>query len=132
MISEASNRNGLRTWGRPPWAVEFEPQHHKIPDEVDIAVIGGGFTGLATAAWSRHLDSSKTVALFEASRIGAGSSGHTGGMVLAQTAAGDLPGLGDVILGLQSILKGLKVECDLDLPGAWEIGRDGWRENSPI
>ena len=49
-----------------------------LPDVVDFAVVGGGFTGLAAAAWLRHLAPEKRVALFESSRIGAGSSGHTG------------------------------------------------------
>ncbi len=35
--------------------------------------------------------------MFEAETIGARSSGHTGGLALAETAAGDLPGLGDVL-----------------------------------
>jgi glycine/D-amino acid oxidase-like deaminating enzyme len=132
MTSAAPNSVGSRKWGRPPWSVEFEPERGEIPDEVDFAIVGGGFTGLATAAWLRHLDPSRTVALFEASRIGAGSSGHTGGMVLGQTAAGDLPGLGDVIAGLTNILDELQIACDLRLPGAWEIGRQGGREDSPI
>ncbi|MFZ3202111.1 MAG: FAD-binding oxidoreductase, partial [Candidatus Acidiferrales bacterium] len=60
-------------------------------------------------------------------------SGRTGGMALAETAAGDLPGLGDVLGGLANILGKLGVECDLELPGAWEIGRSGGgMENSPI
>ena len=119
MSNTAPNRTSSRPWGRPPWTVEFEPQHRSIPEEVDFAVVGGGFTGLAAAAWLRHVDPTKTVALLEASRIGAGSSGHTGGMVLDKTAAGDLPGLGEVIPGQQKILGELKVECDLSLPGAW-------------
>lgn len=132
MTSVTPRWAGSRRWGRPPWTVEFEPEHIEIPDEVDFAIVGGGFTGLATAAWLRHLDPSKTVALFEASCIGAGSSGYTGGMVLGQTAAGDLPGLGDVIAGFTTILDEIKVACDLLLPGAWEIGRQNVRADSPI
>jgi gamma-glutamylputrescine oxidase len=72
------------------------------------------------------------VALFEISRIGAGSSGHTGGMTLSETAAGDLPGLGDVLAGLSGILSELQVTCDLELPGALEIGREAIMPGSPI
>ncbi len=100
---------------------------------MDFAVIGGGFTGLAAAAWLRLLAPEKSVAVFEAGRIGSGASGRTGGMVLAETAAGDFPDLGDVLAGLADILGKLGVECDLELPGAWEIGRSGGgMENSPI
>ena len=91
-----------------------------------------GFTGLATAAWLRHLAPQKSVALFEAGAIGAGASGHTGGMALAETAAGPLPGLGDVLGGLAEILSALQVDCDLALPGAWELGRSGGLPDSPI
>jgi glycine/D-amino acid oxidase-like deaminating enzyme len=90
---------------------------------VDFAIIGGGFTGLAAAAWLRQLASDKSVAVFEATRIGAGASGRTGGMVLAETAAGNQPGLGDVLAGFRSILEKLKARCDLELTGAWEIAR---------
>ena len=110
-------------WGAPPWKVNFTPSRHKLPAHTDFAIIGGGFTGLAAAAWLRLLAPEKSVAVFEAARIGAGASGRTGGMVLAETAAGNQSGLGDVLAGFQSILEKLKVRCDLKLNGAWEIAR---------
>jgi glycine/D-amino acid oxidase-like deaminating enzyme len=125
------NRTSPR-WGLPPWTVDFHSEQHAPPQETDFAVVGGGFTGLAAAAWLRHLEPKKRVTLFEASRIGACSSGHTGGMALSETAAGDLPGLGDVLAGFSNILRDLQVDCDLTLPGALEIGRSGVLPNSPI
>jgi glycine/D-amino acid oxidase-like deaminating enzyme len=113
----------LDPWGTPPWKINFTPSRHKLPAHADFAIIGGGFTGLAAAAWLRLLAPEKSVAVFESARIGAGASGRTGGMVLAETAAGNQPGLGDVLAGFQSILKKLKVRCDLKLNGAWEIAR---------
>jgi glycine/D-amino acid oxidase-like deaminating enzyme len=112
-------------WGEPPWKIDFTPPAAPLPDHTDFAVIGAGFTGLAAAAWLRRCDPGKTVAVFEASRIGAGASGRTGGMALAESAAGDLPGLGDVLAGVEQIFRELGVECELSLPGAWEIGRGG-------
>jgi glycine/D-amino acid oxidase-like deaminating enzyme len=123
--------NGGR-WGQPPWVIDFRPKRQKIPDQLDFAVVGGGFTGLAAAAWLRRCDPTQSVGVFEAESIGAGSSGHTGGMALGETASGDLPGLGDVLHGLQSILRELDVQCDLVLPGAWEIGRNNGLKNSAI
>ncbi|HXM13820.1 MAG TPA: FAD-dependent oxidoreductase, partial [Candidatus Eremiobacteraceae bacterium] len=87
----------LDPWGTPPWKINFTPSRRKLPAHVDFAIIGGGFTGLAAAAWLRLLAPDKSVAVFEAARIGAGASGRTGGMVLAETAAGNQPGLGDVL-----------------------------------
>jgi glycine/D-amino acid oxidase-like deaminating enzyme len=119
-------------WGNPPWSIDFHPAQAAMPAEVDFAVVGGGFSGLSAAAWLRRFAPDKTVVLFESESIGAGSSGHTGGMVLAETAAGDLPGLGDVLGGFTSILKDLAVHCDLALPGVYEIGRSGRLPDSPI
>jgi glycine/D-amino acid oxidase-like deaminating enzyme len=103
-----------------------------LPGEVDFAVVGGGFTGLAAAAWLRRLAPEKSVAVFEGDQVGAGASGHTGGMALAETAVGDLPGLGDVLQGFSDILRTLEVECDLTLPGVWELTRKKTRPSSPI
>ena len=132
MSASLSKAVGLPRWGLPPWTIDFHSEQFALPVEVDYAVVGGGFTGLAAAAWLRNLEPDKRVAVFEATRIGACSSGHTGGMVLSETAAGDLPGLGDVLAGFSGILRELQVDCDLKLPGALEIGRHDILPNSPI
>jgi len=119
-------------WGLPPWHIDFVPSPGELPEESDFVVIGGGFTGLASAAWLRRLAPEKSVTVLEAARLGAGASGRTGGMALSETAAGDAPGLGDVLAGLENILKKLEVGCDLYLPGAFEIGRSGDASRSPI
>jgi glycine/D-amino acid oxidase-like deaminating enzyme len=119
-------------WGTPPWSLEFQPTRAAMLSDADFAIVGGGFTGLATAAWLARIVPGKTVVLFESASIGAGSSGHTGGLVLAETAAGDLPGLGDVLAGYVSILTDLAIDCDLTVPGVWEIGRSGGLPDSPI
>lgn len=119
-------------WGIPPWEIRFVPAIRPIPQEADFAIVGAGFTGLAAAAWLRLLDPQKSVVVIESGRIGAGASGRTGGMALAESAVGDLPGLGDVLEGLSGILKRLRIDCDLTLPGAWEIARKGGPQDSPI
>lgn len=119
-------------WGESPWTIDFKVRQRAFPESVDFAVVGGGFTGLAAAAWLRRLAPEKSVAVFEADRIGAGASGRTGGMALAESAAGDLPGLGNVLGGLERILAELDIDCDLSLPGAFEIGRGKALKNSPI
>jgi glycine/D-amino acid oxidase-like deaminating enzyme len=123
---------GRLPWGRAPWTIDFQSDPQPLAGEVDLAVVGGGFTGIAAAAWFRRMDPRKTVAVFEAETVGAGSSGHTGGLALAETAAGDLPGLGDVLAGLSKILQELQVSADLDLPGVWELNRTSGHSYSPI
>jgi len=117
-------------WGVAPWQIDFTPPSQPLPPSADFAVVGAGFTGLAAAAWVRALAPGKSVVVLEAGRIGHGASGRTGGIVLSETAAGDLPGLGDVLTGFRHILRRLRVDCELDLPGAWEIARGDHTEKS--
>lgn len=129
-------------WGTPPWKISFRSNLETLPAHVDFAIIGAGFTGLAAAALlKRAAPKKKSVLLLEAEKVGNGASGRTGGMVLAETAAGNLPGLGDVLKSYRKILRELGVSADLKLPGVWEIARsshsmDGKRikplQNSPI
>ena len=119
-------------WGQPPWSIAYRPSHGSNPENVDFAVVGGGFTGLAAAAQLRRMAPGKSVALFESASIGAGSSGRSGGVVLGETAVGDLPGLGDVLAGYSNISRELEVDGDLALPGVWEIGRTAPLPHSPI
>ena len=127
-----SHSNGHPHWGAPPWHIDFAVRTKPVPSSVDFAIVGGGCTGLAAAAWLRHLAPVESVAVFEADRIGAGASGRTGGMALAESAAGDLPGLGNVLGGLERILAELDIDCDLSLAGAFEIGRGKGLAHSPI
>lgn len=127
-----SARDSSTGWGRSPWEIDFRPLPRLLPEQVDFAVVGGGFTGLAAAAWLRKLAPDKSVSVFEAEQIGGGASGNTGGMVLGESSAGDLPGLGDVLGGFRATLDELGIQCDLHLPGAWEIGRKGGWKDSPI
>ncbi len=119
-------------WGAPPWTVDFRPAPHALPDHVDFAVIGGGFTGLSAAAWLGQLAPGRSVVVLESSSLGEGASGRTGGMALAETAAGKLPGLGDVLAGYKNILRALRIDARLTHPGAWELGRSGAAKHSPI
>ena len=121
-----------KNWGQTPWRIEFRMEPRPLPAQVDFAVIGGGFTGLSTAAWLRCLEPHKSVAVFEAASIGAGASGHSGGMVLEETAAGNLPGLGDVLAGFSGVANRLGIDCHLSLPGVWEISRSSGSADSPI
>ena len=119
-------------WGKRPWTVIFRPQKQPLPSAVDFAVVGAGFAGLAAAAWLKKLAPERSVALFERGELGAGSSGYTGGVALAESAAGDLPGLGDVLAGYARIMQELGVDASLELPGCYELARTDPLPNSPI
>jgi len=69
------------------WA-QFLPNVNPSLDkdiEVDVAVIGGGYTGLSAAYHIKKSNPSLKVAIFEAKRVGNGASGRNGSLVLAQT-----------------------------------------------
>lgn len=125
-------RRKSHPWGIPPWTIDFRPAKRPVPEQVDFALIGAGFAGLSAAAWLAKLAPGKSVLVLESESIGNGASGRTGGMALSETAAGPLPGLGDVLAGYKKILRALHVDSRLTLPGAWELGRSGSPKNSPI
>jgi glycine/D-amino acid oxidase-like deaminating enzyme len=130
--SRAKHSPSNAGWGNPPWTIDFDSTARALPSEADFAIVGGGFGGLSAAARLRQVHPDKTTVVFEADSVGAGSSGYTGGMTLAESAAGDLPGLGDVLEGFVEIQHDLKIECDLKLPGVWELGRKKVKKDSPI
>ena len=121
-----------KNWGNRPWSVDFHSDKREMPQAVDYAVVGGGFSGLAAGAWLKHIAPQASVALFEVEEFGSGSSGHTGGVALAESAVGDLPGLGDVLAGYQRITRELGVDAELSLPGCYELGRAEPLPRSPI
>jgi gamma-glutamylputrescine oxidase len=121
-------------WGEPVWSFPIPVTLHPMPDDlhVDVAVIGAGFTGLATAHYVLHGSPTLRVAVFEARQVGAGASGRTGGLVLEDTAIGPLPGVEDCIATLQELVSTQHLACDLHVDGCWEIGRLAGHPRSPI
>jgi gamma-glutamylputrescine oxidase len=107
------------SWGEPPWRVDAAPATAPPPATCDVAVVGGGFTGLS-AAW--HLARRGVrVALLEATRIGAGASGRTGGIVLEGTAVGPLDGVEHCLEALAGVVAEAAIDCRLRLPGCREL-----------
>ncbi len=95
----ALNRSCVRDDARPPWVSEFfvdsfwlheagfyesrpNPPLKKGKVTVDVAVIGGGSTGVACAYHLARRFPDRRIVLLEAAGCGYGASGRNGGMVL--------------------------------------------------
>ena len=99
--------------------------------EVDVAIIGGGYTGLSAAYYIRKNTPAKNVVVLEASRCGNGASGRNGAMLLTMTADrfGQMSGnpamdkrLYDLtaanIRTIRELSQQLNIDCELDANGA--------------
>lgn len=114
------------------WALERPADNPALQEDlaVDVAIIGGGYTGLS-AAW--HLAKSApglNIILLEARQVGHGASGRHGGMVLPQTGVESFEIAHDLethkqmydltvkgMRSLQRLVTSTGVECDLRLDG---------------
>ena len=68
----------------------LEPRPALTSDtEVDVAIVGAGFTGLWTAYYLKELDPGLRVAIVEAEIAGFGASGRNGGWCLGTLAGID-------------------------------------------
>jgi gamma-glutamylputrescine oxidase len=70
------------------WSRAQPPRNPALAQDctVDVAVIGGGLTGLSSAYFIRCASPAKSVAVLEAMGCGNGASGRNGAMVLTLTA----------------------------------------------
>lgn len=118
-----------RQWGTAPWPRPAHSFSSTAPyAKPDVAIVGGGLTGVS-AAYHLAIKGTRAV-LFEAGLIGDGASGRTGGLVLEGTAVGVLDQVDKCVPGLRSIVEREEIDCDLALPGCWEIvhGKDAKRQ----
>lgn len=68
------------------WAKEEVEAEPPLKNDItaDVAIIGGGYTGLSTAYHLKKYNPRLKVVLLEAGKVGSGASGRHGGMVLTQ------------------------------------------------
>jgi gamma-glutamylputrescine oxidase len=121
---------------RSYWARSQPPRNQKLAEDrtVDVAVIGGGLTGLSSAFFIRRLSPQKSVAVLEAQGCGNGASGRNGAMVLTMTADrymnfSSSPALDkdiyDLTAGnirsLSALSAGTGIDCELEINGALQV-----------
>jgi len=70
------------------WARSQPPRNPRLEADlsVDVAIVGGGLTGLSAAYFIRKTSPGKSVVVLEAQGCGNGASGRNGAMVLTMTA----------------------------------------------
>ncbi len=100
--------------------------------DVDVAVVGGGYTGLSTAYFLKKDEPGKRIALLEAEVIGYGASGRNGGF--SMTKFGLIHSITALRFGnrktveaheyncravdlLRELVTGLKLDCDYEHTG---------------
>jgi glycine/D-amino acid oxidase-like deaminating enzyme len=107
----------------------------------DLAVIGGGFSGLWTALRAKERDPEREVALLEGRRIGWAASGRNGGFCEASLTHGldnglerypneisTLQRLGRANLdGLVDTVERYGIECDLERSGELSVATEPWQ-----
>ncbi|MEE4298090.1 MAG: FAD-dependent oxidoreductase, partial [Pseudomonadales bacterium] len=99
--------------------------------DIDLLIVGGGFTGLWAALQAQEADPGRRIALVEADRIGCGASGRPGAIVstsvmhglanAARTFPEDLDALERLgqenMDGLRATLERHRIDCDDDWGG---------------
>ncbi|WP_332603138.1 NAD(P)/FAD-dependent oxidoreductase [Arthrobacter sp. S2(2024)] len=107
-------------------------------DLCDLAVIGGGYTGLWTALIAKEQHPERTVVLLEASRVGGEASGRNGGFCEASLVHGESNGelhlpaenekltqLGlENLQGILSTLEKYGIDCDLQSSGRLQVATE--------
>ncbi|WP_332603556.1 NAD(P)/FAD-dependent oxidoreductase [Arthrobacter sp. S2(2024)] len=77
-------RNGqLGFWMADTIGIQRSYPRFEGDETVDLAIIGGGYSGLWAAYFAKTMEPSMSVAVFEAERLGYGASGRNGGWVSA-------------------------------------------------
>ncbi len=112
---------------------EYSPGEHLQGDiDVDVAIVGGGFTGLSSAYHIKKAEPNLRVALLESQVIGFGASGRNGGFnmtlfgltlsITAFVSASKKPEKPIIIWNVRwticsELCQELNIDCDYEHPG---------------
>jgi gamma-glutamylputrescine oxidase len=146
VLAGATGLNALAPciWHRPLaldpnlsfWARSQAPLNPKLAQDltVDVAVIGGGLTGLSSAYFIRRASPGRRVVVLEAKGCGNGASGRNGAMVLTMTADrfmnfSSRPAMDKDIYDLTaanirtlaSLSASTGIDCELDTAGTLQV-----------
>ena len=111
------------------------------PQRADLAVIGGGFTGLWTALLAAERDPGRDIAIVEGRRAAWAGSGRNGGFCAASITHGLANGMdrfgGEMAvlyrMGLQNLdqigaaVDRLKIDCDFARTGELSVATQEWQ-----
>jgi gamma-glutamylputrescine oxidase len=113
------------------WSLALPPPNPPLQSDLDadVAIIGGGFTGLSTAYYMSKTLPGKRIALVEAKGCGNGASGRNGAMVLnlKNSAVGATVGrrLYELtvanVRAIQSLSAASGIDCELEQNGALTV-----------
>jgi len=123
---------------RPFWIDDIsQPRRHRLDTPViaDLAIVGGGYTGLWTAVLAKRRHPDARVVLLEAKTVGWAASGRNGGFVEASLTHGDDNGRSRfpseidrlIELGLENLdeieraVDEYALECDFERNGALSL-----------
>ena len=81
--------------------------------DADLAIVGGGVTGLSTALHALTRSPRLRVVLLEAQYAGFGATGRSGGVLDEGTEMGTPPGTEDNVAGVMAIVERNRIDCDL-------------------
>src|SRR3954467_8576624 len=97
--------------------------------ECDVAIVGGGYTGLRTALELRRADPSLGVVVLGPEACGFGASGRNGGWLSGELAGAPSPALNDAIRAtVDEAIAAISregIECDLVKGGTLSVAVDG-------
>src|SRR5918995_5472007 len=108
---------------------------------VDVAIVGGGFTGLWTALALLQTDPALRVAVLEMETVGFGASGRNGGFCSASLTHGLANGIRhfpdelailereglDNLADLVAFIKAERIEAELDETGTLDVATEPWQ-----